>query len=111
VALGILVREKIRALWAGVQPDPHLFDLHAKIEAALITCGIKSEGKRFILHVTLARLKRVQPKITKAWILRYNLFCADKFLAEEITLFESHRTNAGSIYIPLCLFPGRVFDV
>ena len=104
-------RKKVRALWAGVQSDPHLFDLHSKIEAALIKCDIKSEGKRFIPHVTLARLKNVQPKYTKDWILRHNLFCVDKFLAEEITLFESHRTNAGSIYIPLCIFPGREFNV
>ena len=104
-------RKKVRALWAGIQPDPQLFNLHAKIKAALTKCDIKPNGKRFIPHVTLARLKNVQPNYTEDWILRHNLFRADRFLVEKITLFESHRTNAGPIYIPVCIFPGREFSV
>ena len=44
------------ALWAGVERNPALDHLQAKIETALQRAGLEPERRRFPPHVTLARL-------------------------------------------------------
>jgi len=47
-----------RTFWAGVAPSLELERLHADVERALSSAGLKPERHKFIPHVTLARLKR-----------------------------------------------------
>ena len=51
-------------LWAGVERNPQLDHLQAKIETALQRTGLEPERRRFAPHVTLARLSttRCRPR-------------------------------------------------
>lgn len=46
-----------RILWLGVEPEPAMDALCAKLRAALLGAGIPFDAKPFRPHITLARLK------------------------------------------------------
>lgn len=55
--LGVFGEDRPRALWAAVAPDPALLDLQRQVERAARRAGLAPEARRFVPHVTLARLK------------------------------------------------------
>jgi 2'-5' RNA ligase len=89
---------RVTALWAGVDRCPPLDHLQAKIETALQRTGLEPERRRFVPHVTLARLDQpANDKIT-GFIQRNNLFRAEPFSVERFTLFSSQLGKEGSVY-------------
>src|ERR1700676_2649546 len=54
---GVFGGNRPRALWVGVERHPELVSLHGKIEQALIRIGLDPEPRKFVPHVTLARLR------------------------------------------------------
>jgi 2'-5' RNA ligase len=80
---------KLRALYAGVEPNPALTHLQAKVASAVARAGLAPDRQRFRPHVTLARFKGDPgPKLGR--------FIADKsplrigpFPVERFTLFSS----------------------
>lgn len=49
---------KPRALWAAVERDPALLHLHQKVESAVVRAGQPPEGRKFVPHITLAKLRQ-----------------------------------------------------
>ena len=49
--------KKVRTLWVGVRRSRLLFDLHNAIESLFFNIGIESEQRKYIPHVTIARLR------------------------------------------------------
>jgi 2'-5' RNA ligase len=89
---------RVTALWAGVDRCPPLEHLQAKIETALQRAGLEPERRRFVPHVTLARLDQpANDKIT-GFVQRNNLFRAEPFSVERFTLFSSQLGKEGSVY-------------
>jgi 2'-5' RNA ligase len=89
---------RVTALWAGVDRCPALDHLQAKIETALQRAGLEPERRRFVPHVTLARLDQpANDKIT-GFVQRNNLFRAEPFAVERFTLFSSQLGKEGSVY-------------
>ncbi len=80
---------RVSALWAGVERNPALEHLQNKIETALQRAGLPPERRRFLPHVTLARLDQpVEPRLA-AWVQAHNLFRAEPFHVHHFTLFSS----------------------
>ena len=55
--LGTFGDDRPRAVWAAVDADSALVDLQKQVERAARKAGLSPEARRFVPHVTLARLK------------------------------------------------------
>jgi 2'-5' RNA ligase len=98
-------RNKIRSLWAGIQPCSALEALQQRIETVLTRHGIAPDGRKFSPHVTLARLKQVPPTYVRDWLEGNSYFQSASFAVENFTLFDSYRARSRAIYTPLQAFP------
>ena len=87
-----------RSLWVGVEKNPALFQLHDKIEMALMRLGLAPEPRRYAPHVTLARLKQAAVPRLQDFLHDHALFRADPFQVERFSLIASYPTKSGSIY-------------
>ena len=95
---GVFGGDRPRALWVGVEREPELVSLHGKIEQALIRIGLDPEPRKFVPHVTLARLR--DPAIDELgdFLAANARFRAAPLPVEHFSLIASFPTKAGSIY-------------
>lgn len=93
-------------LWAGVEREPALDHLQAKVETALQRAGLAPERRRFTPHVTLARLDTsVVPHKLAAFVQARNLFRAAPFEVDHLTLFSSRLGKEASAYTAEVEYP------
>ncbi len=90
--------ERIRAVWAGVEPCEALARLAGRCEAAARRAGCAPETRKFAPHVTLAYLKRADPSEVAAWIVSHNLLKTGTFRMARFGLFSSWPGEDGSRY-------------
>ena len=106
--LGLFGGEKVRAVWAGVSPNPQLMRLQEKLETAVRRAGIETEHRRFVPHVTLGRFRppgiEERMRIERA-VASGSDFHAGPMPVGEIVMFESIRSAAGSRYEALARYP------
>jgi 2'-5' RNA ligase len=88
------------ALWVGVERTPALDLLQGKIETALQRAGLAPERRRFLPHVSLARLDNTVPDKLASFVQRHNLFRAGPIPVEHFTLFSSRLGKEASVYTP-----------
>ena len=91
---------KVNALWAGVERNLQLDHLQTKIETALQRAGLERERRRFVPHVTLARLDSIPEAKVAAWVAGHNLFRSDPVPVEHFTLFSSRLGKEQAAYVP-----------
>ena len=94
------------AVWARVAPSPELNTLQKKVERAVVSAGAEPETRRFVPHVTLARLNRSCGDLG-AWLAAHGDFTAGPMRVDHVTLYESTLTRSGSHYDPVIRFPLR----
>ena len=87
-----------RVLWAGVERNEALNHLQAKIESALVRCGVPAEERKFSPHVTLARLKDAPQDRIARFLGDYGLFRAGPMRMEHFTLYRSLLGKGGAVY-------------
>lgn len=91
-------------LWAGVQPEAELAQLHGALNQRLAASGFGSETRTFKPHITLARFKNAPGSV--ADLLRGpEALVAGSFTVNRFALFESAQGRHGSIYRVLERFP------
>ena len=88
----------VRAVWAGVDKSEPLSVLAARCEAAARRAGLKSEGRPYMPHVTLAYLKRADEAKVSAWIQGHNLLRSPTFRIDRFGLYSSWTSSHGSRY-------------
>lgn len=89
---------RVRAVWIGVEKSRPLMELQERIEAAVARAGLPPEGRRFVPHITMARLRNVAPGAIRGWLSNSTLFRAVPFQANRFVLFSSHLGREGSHY-------------
>ena len=90
---------RVRALWAGVEPQPALTLLQGRVEAAARRAGQPAETRKFVPHVTLARMAGAVPADAVAhWTALRGPFAAGPFEVREAVLFESFLGRDGPHY-------------
>ena len=89
---------RVNSLWVGVERNPVLDHLRTKIETALQRVGVDPERRRFIPHVTLARLDNAVEAKLAAFVQTYNLFRAEPVAVGHFTLFSSQLGKEQSVY-------------
>ncbi len=89
-----------RALWARLSPTDALTLLKKKIDHAARNLGLPDDHRKFVPHITLARLNSHSGSIG-GFLARHGDLHSPGFRVESFTLFESHLGSAGSHYEPV----------
>ena len=97
----------LRMLWVGIERNAALQHLHEKIESALNRLGFGPEERRYMPHVTLARLKGTHERKLQAYLSDHALFRAAPFPVERFNLVASYLTKSGAIYEDQADYPLR----
>jgi 2'-5' RNA ligase len=85
-------------LWVGVDRNPALDHLQGKIETALQRAGLEPERRRFVPHVTLARLDNAAPAKLAGFVQAHNLFRSAPMAIDHFTLFSSRLGKEAAVY-------------
>jgi len=98
-------RGRVDSLWVGVAKGEALMRLHDKIETALQRIGLDPEHRRFLPHVTLARLKSAPAPRVADWMAAHGGFVTTSWRVEGFDLFSSYLGGEGAIYQREAGFP------
>ncbi len=98
-------RGRVHAIWAGARPSPELNDLQHRVDAAVRRAGLPSEGRRFMPHVTLGRLRNAKPDAVGLWLQANGAFRGFPFTVSEFTLFASYPGKEAAVYRVLEEYP------
>ncbi len=100
-----------RLVFAEVAPCPPLEHLQRKVETAVRRAGVALERRRFMPHVTLARLDprrsgaEAERARLAAAIAGNNDFSVGPFRVEGFALWRSHLGSGGAHYEELAQYP------
>lgn len=97
--LGTFGGDKPRALYAGVEPSESLTRLQAAQERVLQRAGLEPEGRKFVPHVTLARLRGGGPMEVAQFISEAGRFEPLSFPVGRFVLFSSKDSVGGGPYV------------
>lgn len=98
---------RMRALWVGVEPNPALDALQARVAGALHRAGVRLERRRFVPHVTLARFREADRVDPGRVLATHSLFRWGPEPVDRFCLFESQRGPDGAHYTVLRDYPLR----
>lgn len=97
--LGSFGSNKPRALYAGAEMNPVLSHLQAGQERALQQIGLPPDSRKFIPHVTLARLKGTNAGELAQYMNASPRFEPLSFVAGRFVLFSSRDSLGGGPYM------------
>jgi 2'-5' RNA ligase len=89
---------KLRALWAGVAPNPALMYLQERVEAALVGAGLAPEGRKFKPHVTLARFKHNPGPRLQGYLADHSLLRLGPIPVNDCRLYSSFLSSQVALY-------------
>ena len=92
-------------LWVGVERTPQLDLLQNKVETACQRAGLVAERRRFVPHLTLARLDNPVEAKLAAFVQAHNLFRAEPVAVAHFTLFSSRLGKEASVYTAEVEYP------
>ncbi|MGV7215600.1 RNA 2',3'-cyclic phosphodiesterase [Bradyrhizobium sp. UFLA05-112] len=90
---------KPRAVVATIAPSKPLMELQAELERMMQRIGLDPEGRKFIPHVTLARLHDASDQDVADYLSLRGYFPSKVFTAERFVLFSSRASTGGGPYI------------
>ena len=91
--------DKPRAIVARARPEPALMELQAEQERLLRRLGAPPEPRKYIPHVTLARLRGAAPSAVAAYLGARGYFPPLRFEAARFVLYSSRNSVGGGPYI------------
>ncbi|MCC7049755.1 MAG: RNA 2',3'-cyclic phosphodiesterase [Alphaproteobacteria bacterium] len=97
--------EKARVLYAGVERSELLLRLQGKVENGVQRAGLPPEQRKFVPHVTLARLKDAPVQRILAFRESHSLFRAGPVPVGEFALYSSHPGKGHSVYREEATYP------
>ena len=106
-ALDAFGGDRPRAIIATVKPSPELLDLQAEQERILRRIGLPAETRKFVPHVTLARLRQAKSAAVAAYLSQRGYIAAQDFMADCVTLFSARDLVGGGPYIAEATYPLR----
>lgn len=97
--VGSFGSRKPHAIWAGVTPSPDLNALQAEIERICQRIGVPSDPRKFVPHVTLARLKNGNDNDVARYLSQRGNFSTMPFKVSRFVLMSSRDSIGGGPYI------------
>ncbi|MDP3602802.1 MAG: RNA 2',3'-cyclic phosphodiesterase [Bosea sp. (in: a-proteobacteria)] len=104
-ALGTFGGDKPRAVYARVQPTPRLTELQADLERLMRRLGLPAEGRKFVPHVTLARLRDTSPLDVAHFLSLHPIVRPISFTARRLALMSSRDSVGGGPYVLEAAYP------
>jgi len=98
-------RNRVYAVWIGVEPSAALTGLRDRIETAMVRCGLPPEKRKFKPHVIIARMNQGRAHEIHPWLTANTMFRAVPFLAQRFMLYSSVLGREGSSYTALSEYP------
>lgn len=96
---------KPRAVVASVAPSPAVMELQADHERLMQRIGIEPEGRKFIPHVTLARLRDTSSHAVAEYLSARGAFRSAPFPVSNFVLFSSRASVGGGPYVVEADYP------
>jgi 2'-5' RNA ligase len=96
---------KPRAVVATVAPEQALLDVQAEHERLLRRIGLEPEGRKYLPHVTLARLRTSSSRDVAEYLAARGLFRTSPFRVSRIVLFSSRNSVGGGPYVVEASYP------
>lgn len=93
-------RDRAHSVWARVRPSAALDLLYGRVERACQSVGLPRETRKFVPHVTLARLSSGAGP-TAPWLAETGTLQVPEWPVDRFTLYESHLGKAGALYQPV----------
>ena len=90
---------RAKAIWADIAPCEELAILQRRVERACRAAGLAPETRKFVPHVTLARLNTSTGPLDH-WLAAHGRLSAPEWPVDGFVLYESHLGESGSIYEP-----------
>ena len=87
-----------RSIFARVQPNSDLLDLKSTLDAALLRIGVKTEKRKFVPHLTLARLRGASSLLVADYLESNASLAPLRFTARRFVLFSSKPSMGGGPY-------------
>jgi 2'-5' RNA ligase len=97
--VGAFGSKKPHALWAGVGASPDLGALQGEIERICQRLGLSSDPRKFMPHVTLARLRNASPAEVAAYLSARGNFRTAPFRVPRFVLMSSKDSVGGGPYV------------
>jgi len=97
--LGSFGGRKPRAIIASVAPSQSLLDVQAEQERLLRRIGLEPDGRKFIPHVTLARLRESSSRDVADYLAARGLFRTARFRVERFVLYSARASVGGGPYV------------
>lgn len=85
------------SLWVGVSPHAPLIALHKKVEQACRRAGLPPEGRAYLPHITVARMRRSAGS-TEAFLQMAAAVASEPFTVDSFDLYESRLGGEGASY-------------
>jgi 2'-5' RNA ligase len=104
-ALGSFGGDKPRAVFARVQPSPKLSELQADIERMMRRLGLPPETRKFVPHVTLARLRDAAPIDVAHYLSMHPIVRPISFTVRRLALMSSRDSIGGGPYVLEAAYP------
>ena len=97
--LGAFGARRPHAVWAGVKASPALRELQAEHERLMQRIGLEPERRKFMPHVTLARLKGASEPDVAAYLALRGGFRAPPVRVGRFVLLSSRASKGGGPYV------------
>lgn len=97
--LGSFGGRKPRAIWAAIEAGSELEALYKANESAARAASLPPEKRKFIPHVTLARLKGMSAKAVASYLEANGGFSTTPFEVERFVLYSSRPGSGGGPYV------------
>jgi RNA 2',3'-cyclic 3'-phosphodiesterase len=85
-------------------PEGLSADLQAKIDEACHTAGFRLEGRKWVPHITLGRVKERLPGSAREMVMKQNV-TREFFVVDQFSLIESRLDREGPQYVTVARFP------
>jgi 2'-5' RNA ligase len=90
---------KPRAVVAAVAPSQSVMDLQAEHERLMQRVGLEPEGRKFMPHVTLARLRDCSSRQVAEYLSARAAFRSMPFTVSRFVLFSARASVGGGPYV------------
>jgi 2'-5' RNA ligase len=96
---------KPRAVVANVSPAQALLDVQAEQERLMQRIGLEPEGRKYMPHVTLARLRESSSRDVAEYLAARGFFRTSPFKVSRFVLFSSRASVGGGPYVVEASYP------
>ena len=97
--------DKPRAIIATAKPTQALLELQAEQERLLRRVGVAAETRKFIPHVTLARLRQVSSRTVADYLAARGWLASRTFEVDRFVLFSARDSVGGGPYVAEAVYP------